>query len=221
MIEAVNSPQAPGGTGQTTPVRGRASGSGFAAAMSAATQAEEGASAAEERIERVRRAVRPPRGERWEPVAGRSDYADIVSGPRNGYFVNLQDGPRQGEVFHRVRKDGRELHIYGEGRDRTVIEVKRQEAKPEPGDVKPREGEAFEPVQGHRDYQRIEGGDRDDLFINVSGNERTGRAFSIEERDGQRFHVYGTGDNKLEIRVGWRNDSRDGDDSAAQQREDG
>ena len=220
MIEGVNSPQGVSGAGQSTPVRARAGGPGFAAAMSAATRAEEGASAAEQRIEEVRRKVRPPRGERWEPVAGRSDYADVVSGPRNGYFVNLQDGPRQGEVFHRVRKDGRELHIYGEGRDRTVIEVKRQDTKPDPDDVKPREGEAFEAVRGHRDYQRIEGGDRDDLFINLSGNERTGRAFSIEERDGQRFHVYGSGDNKLEIRVGWRDDARDRDDGRAQERED-
>jgi hypothetical protein len=220
VIEGVNSPQGAPGAGQSTPVRARAGGAGFAAAMSAAARSEEGATAAEERIERVRRAVRPPRGERWEPVAGRSDYADVVSGPRNGYFVNLQDGPRQGEVFHRVRKDGREFHVYGEGRDRTVIEVRRQDTKRDPDDVKPREGEAFEPVQGHRDYQRIEGGDRDDLFINLSGNDRTGRAFCIEERDGQRFHVYGSGDNALEIRVGWRRDARDGDDSRPQERED-
>lgn len=201
MIEGVGTPQ-----GATRADAGRPGGSppragaSFAAAMSAAT-------AAEERIERLRRELRPPRGERWEPVPGTSSYADIVSGPRNGWFINLQEGPRQGELFHRIRKDGREFHVYGEGADRKVIEVRRREEKPDAAEVRPREGETFERVGRHRDYKRIEGGERDDLFINTSGNERTGRTFEIEERDGQRFHVYGSGDNALEIRVGWRRDA--------------
>lgn len=201
MIEGVGTPQ-----GATRADAGRPdgaaprAGASFEAAMSAAT-------AAEERIERLRRELRPPRGERWEPVPGTSSYADIVSGPRNGWFVNLQEGPRQGELFHRIRKDGREFHVYGEGADRKVIEVRRREEKRDPADVRPREGETFERVGGHRDYKRIEGGERDDLFINTSGNERTGRTFEIEQRDGQRFHVYGSGDNALEIRVGWRRDA--------------
>lgn len=209
MIEGINPPQ---GAERARPAAAaasqRAGGSNFAAAMSAA-------SAAEERLERVRREVRPPRGERWEVVPGRSDYADVVSGPRNGWFVNLQEGPRQGEVFHRIRKDGREFHVYGEGRDRKTIEVKPRGRDADA--VRPREGETFEAVTGHRDYRRIEGGKRDDRFINLSGNERTGRAFRIDERDGQRFHLYGTGENALEIRVG----SRRGGGADAQEREDG
>ena len=210
MIEGVDS-------GRTAGVAagGKAPAAGAQARPAASFQAVMSeASAAEERMETVRRKVRPPRGERWEAVPGRSDYADVVSGPRNGYYVNLQDGPRQGQVFHMVRKDGRELHIYGEGRDRQVIEVARSVGgdRPvrDPDKVRPREGETFEPVAGHRDYRRIEGGERDDLFVNTSGNERTGRTFRIDERDGGRFHVYGSGPNALEIRVGWRRERETG-----------
>lgn len=174
--------------------------SNFAAVLSDATDATA------DRFERLRRELRAPKGERWEAVPGHSDYADIISGPRNGSYINLTDGPHRGEVFHRIRKDGREYHVYGEGRSREVVEVKRRdvESRRDPERVRPREGEEFESVTGHRDYQRIEGGARDDLFINLSGNERTGRAFDIVERDGNRYHVYGEGDNKLEIRVGLR-----------------
>ncbi|MEX2196728.1 MAG: hypothetical protein WD844_15715 [Thermoleophilaceae bacterium] len=213
MIEGVNASRGATGADTGRAAAGAAPGSvpDFGAVMSAA-------SAAEERMERVRREVRPPRGERWEVVPGRADYADVVSGPRNGHFVNLQEGPRQGEVFHRIRNDGREFHVYGEGRDRKTIEVKPRDR--DPADVRPREGETFEAVQGHRDYKQIDGGDRDDLFINTSGNDRTGRAFSIDERDGQRFHVYGTGENALEIRVGWRDDAQKREDGDAQERAD-
>jgi hypothetical protein len=198
MIEPVQASAArPAASGGSTQAR---SSTDFAAVMAGATDSTA------ERFERLQRQLRTPRGERWEAVPGHSDYADIVSGPRNGYFVNIGDGPRRGEVFHRIRKDGHEYHVYGEGRSREVVEVKRRDVDEarDPSDVRPREGEAFEAVTGHRDYQRIEGGARDDLFINLSGNERTGRAFDIVERDGNRYHVYGEGDNKLEIRVGFR-----------------
>ena len=172
----------------------------FAAVLSDASDATA------DRFERLQRELRAPRGERWEAVPGHSDYADIVSGPRNGWFINLSDGPRRGELFHRIRKDGRELHVYGEGRNREVVEVERRDVveRRDPERVRPRDGETFEAVTGHRDYRRIEGGERDDLYINLSGNERTGRAFEIVERDGHRYHVYGEGDNRVEVRVGWR-----------------
>lgn len=201
MIDPVQPTQArPAAAGE--PRRPTASGD-FAAVLSDATA---------DRFDRLRRELRPPKGERWEAVPGRSDYADVISGPRNGSFINLGDGPRRGEVFQRIRKDGREYHVYGEGRDRQVIEVKRR--GPDPERVRPREGETFADVTGHRDYRRIEGGDRDSRYINVSGNERTGRDFEIVERSGRRYHVYGEGDRKLEIRVGLRGRSgRDGDKS--------
>lgn len=202
MIESIQASTArPVQHGASTAAR---TATNFATAMASATDATA------DRFGQLQRKLRVPKGEKWEAVPGRSDYADIVSGPRNGFFINIGDGPRRGEVFSRIRKDGREYHVYGEGRSREVVEVKRRDVDttPKPGDVKPREGETFEAVTGHRDYRRIEGGDRDDRFINLSGNERTGRAFEIVERDGNRYHVYGAGDNKLEVRVGWR-DKRD------------
>lgn len=198
MIEPVQtSPARPVAQGGSAPARAPGN---FAAVLSDASDATA------DRFERLRRELRAPRGERWEAVPGHSDYADIISGPRNGSYINIGDGPRRGEVFQRVRRDERDYHVYGEGRNREVVEVKRSDAEPrrDPERVRPREGETFEAVTGHRDYQRIEGGARDDLFINLSGNERTGRAFEIVERDGHRYHVYGEGDSTLEIRVGWR-----------------
>jgi hypothetical protein len=184
----------------------------FAAVLSDASDATA------DRFERLRRELRVPKGERWEAVPGHSDYADIVSGPRNGSYVNLADGPRRGDVFQRILKDGREYHVYGEGHRREVVEVERRGVEPrrrDPERVRPAEGETFEAVTGHRDYQRIEGGARDDHFINLSGNERTGRAFNIVERDGHRYHVYGEGDDKVEIMVGLRRRPAAGGDPPA------
>ena len=51
-------------------------------------------------------------------------YADILSGPRNGYYINLQQGSvREGEVFHIVKRGGKEFHVYGEGDDKVWVEV--------------------------------------------------------------------------------------------------
>jgi hypothetical protein len=66
----------------------------------------------------------PPKGETWGPVKDKLAYADILSGPRNGYYVNLQQGSvREGEVFHIVKRAGKEFHVYGEGDDKVWVEV--------------------------------------------------------------------------------------------------
>jgi hypothetical protein len=182
---------------------GPAGGLTFASVHAEAVASSGGRGLTEARLEELRRRLDPPRGERWEPVPGRSDYADVVSGPRNGFYVNLSPGPRQGQVFHIVRRDGRELHVYGEGANRRTIDVGPARA-PDPERIRPREGEEFEAVPGHTRYKKIEGGPRDDLYINLSGNERTGRAFQIVERDGRRFHVYGEGRGRIEVEVGRR-----------------
>lgn len=66
-----------------------------------------------------------PKGERTQKVAGHS-YAEIISGPRNGMFINDTGGKRDGEAFLIVKRDGREFHIYGSGKDRAVYEVGRR-----------------------------------------------------------------------------------------------
>jgi hypothetical protein len=65
-----------------------------------------------------------PKGERTQKVAGHG-YVEIVSGPRNGMFINNTGGKRDGEAFLIVKRHGREFHVYGTGADRAVYEVGR------------------------------------------------------------------------------------------------
>jgi hypothetical protein len=66
-----------------------------------------------------------PKGERTQKVSGH-DYVEIISGPRNGMFINNTGGKRDGEAFLIVKRAGREFHIYGSGSDRAVYEVGRK-----------------------------------------------------------------------------------------------
>jgi hypothetical protein len=62
----------------------------------------------------------PAKGEKWELVAG-ANYADIIGGPRNGLFVNISGGVRDGMAFQLVKKSGKWWHVYGTGKDRQWI----------------------------------------------------------------------------------------------------
>jgi hypothetical protein len=68
-----------------------------------------------------------PKGERTEKVEGHH-YMEIVSGPRNGMFINNSGNSRDGDAFVIVKRHGREFHIYGSGADRNVYEVGRERA---------------------------------------------------------------------------------------------
>ena len=68
-----------------------------------------------------------PKGERTEKVEGHH-YMEIVSGPRNGMFINNSGNTRDGDAFVIVKRHGREFHIYGSGADRNVYEVGRERA---------------------------------------------------------------------------------------------
>jgi hypothetical protein len=129
----------------------------------------------------------PPKGETWGPVDGHTDYADILSGPRNGFYVSLT-GPRKGQAFEVVHKHGKTFHVYGEGAHKKWVGV-----PPDPADLKPPKGETWNTVDHHSDYKKISGGKRADQFINLSGNARTGEAFKISHHDGKTWHVYGNG----------------------------
>src|SRR4051794_8202769 len=50
-------------------------------------------------------------------------YAEILTGPRAGMYLNTSGGSRDGEAFILVKHDGREDHIYGTGADRKGITV--------------------------------------------------------------------------------------------------
>ena len=49
------------------------------------------------------------------------NYAEILTGPRAGMYLNTSGGARDGEAFVLVKHDGREDHIYGTGKDRKVV----------------------------------------------------------------------------------------------------
>jgi hypothetical protein len=59
--------------------------------------------------------------ERTAKVDGHTDYVEVMSGPRNGMFINRSGNARDGEAFVLVKRKDHELHIYGTGKDRRVI----------------------------------------------------------------------------------------------------
>lgn len=66
------------------------------------------------------------KGETITPVEGRP-YAEITSGPRSGMYINTGDNARRGEAFVLAERAGVEHHIYGSGKDREVIPVRRRD----------------------------------------------------------------------------------------------
>jgi len=68
-------------------------------------------------------AKKAPKGEKTAPVKGHA-YADITTGPRNGMYVNTSGNKRDGQAFVLVKRDGKEYHIYGSGKDRLVVCLK-------------------------------------------------------------------------------------------------
>ena len=82
-------------------------------------------------------AKRAPKGERSKPVEGHA-YADITKGPRNGMFINTSGNKRDGQAFVLVKRDGKEFHIYGSGKDRLVVCLKRKEDADETASAKTR-----------------------------------------------------------------------------------
>jgi hypothetical protein len=66
-----------------------------------------------------------PKSERTQKVDGHN-YVEIISGPRNGMFINNTGEERDGKAFLIVKRHGREFHIYGSGDERKVFEVGRK-----------------------------------------------------------------------------------------------
>ena len=98
----------------------RTSGASFAEAHAAAVQDSEAKDTTT-----TAAASAAPTGERTQKVDGHN-YVEVVSGPRNGMFINNTGGKRDGEAFLIVKRHGREFHIYGTGHDRAVYEVGRK-----------------------------------------------------------------------------------------------
>lgn len=70
----------------------------------------------------------PPKGEQWAPVEGHSNYADILGGKRNGLYVNISGGIRDGMAFQIVKKGDKVFHVYGTGKDKQMIQVEPKES---------------------------------------------------------------------------------------------
>ena len=64
--------------------------------------------------------TKAPKNETVKQVEGRA-YADILTGSRNGLYLNTSGNVRDGDVFTLVKREGREFHVYGTGKDRQVI----------------------------------------------------------------------------------------------------
>jgi len=99
----------------------RTTGASFAAAHTAAVRGTEDKNAT------ATASTSAPKGEKTQKVDGHH-YVEIISGPRNGMFINNSGNGRDGDAFVIVKRDGREFHIYGTGTDRAVYEVGRDRA---------------------------------------------------------------------------------------------
>jgi hypothetical protein len=154
-------------------------------------------------------------------------YVEITSGKREGMFVNTSGNVRNGEAFVVVRKNGKEYHIYGTGKDRLVVGFHMPKGSsdetggttaPTGGtgstggssaggteDLKLRKGEKIEPVDGHA-YAEIVSGPRAGMYINTSGNSRHGEAFVLVEKADFNYHIYGSGDDRTVVRAAKRDD---------------
>jgi hypothetical protein len=191
MIQSVDNSSAQASSASSKSAKTHADGgTSFASALASAQSGSNGlgTSASHGTITGdLRTDLLPPKGETWGPVPGHADYADILSGPRDGFYVSLS-GPRKGQAFVITHSHGKTFHVYGEGRNKITVPV-----PTDPASLKPPKGETWTAVANHHDYKRIEGGNRADQYVNLSGNQRTGESFKIEHHGGKTWHVYAGG----------------------------
>jgi hypothetical protein len=163
--------------------------------------------------EAVPAGVKLRKGEKIEHVEGHA-YHEVTAGAREGMFINTSGNVRNGQAFVLVRKNGKEYHIYGTGKDRLVVgfhvpkaaDDKAETPAADLSDIKLRKGEKLEPVEGHA-YAEIVSGPRSGMYINTSQNSRRGEAFVLVEKADFNYHIYGTGSDRQVIRAA----KRDGD----------
>jgi hypothetical protein len=123
MTHAVAATSAPATTAETQRTRaGRTDGASYAEFQAAAAKDSDKTSSSDAKTSAS--SGDAPKNERTQAVKGHS-YKEIVSGPRNGMFINNTGNRRDGEAFLIVKRHGREFHIYGTGEERKVYEVGR------------------------------------------------------------------------------------------------
>jgi hypothetical protein len=67
------------------------------------------------------------KGETLTKVDGHQ-FARIKGGTRDDMCINLSGNVRSGQAFDLISRGGHEFHVYGTGKDRTVVEVGKQAA---------------------------------------------------------------------------------------------
>ena len=154
------------------------------------------------------RTTQMPDGEKWRPVKGHDDYAEIVAGDRKGQFVNLNRGARRGDAFTIEERDGKSVHVYkkDDGSELVIPIEDNKEARAagtRRSSLEPPKGETWAPVKDHQSYADILSGPRNGYYVNLQqGSVREGQVFHIVKRGGKEFHVYGEGENKTWVEVG-------------------
>jgi hypothetical protein len=150
--------------------------------------------------------------ETTKPVEGES-YAEILTGPRAGMYVNTSGNARDGEAFILVKgENGKpDQHIYGTGKDRKVVSsggepsssADKTSGDKTSGDKssatsKAPSNETVKQLEG-RGYADILTGSRNGLYLNTSGNVRDGQVFTLVKKEGRQYHIYGTGEDRQVI----------------------
>ncbi len=147
--------------------------------------------------EKSGKADKAPKGEVTRKVDGR-EYVEVMSGPRNGMFINKSGNDRDGQAFVRKRGAEFDLHIYGTGPNREIVKVPHNGAAAK---------ETTAPVDG-RPYAEVTSGPRNGMYVNTTSNERSGEAFVLVKRDDRDLHIYGSGKDRRVI-VSWHKDRDD------------
>jgi hypothetical protein len=162
-----------------------------------------------------------PDGEKWKPVKGHDDYAEIIAGDRKGQFVNLNRGARRGDAFTIEERDGKSVHVYKkDDGSELVIPIEDDKNARAAGSrtsaKEPPKGETWAPVEGHQSYADILSGSRNGYYVNIQqGSSREGDVFHIVKKGGKEYHVYGTGDDKTMVEVGAKKKTKAADTTAA------
>ena len=167
---------------------------------------------------RVANRMTPPDGEKWRPVKGHDEYAEIIAGPRKGQYVNLTRGDRRGEAFTIEEREGKKVHVYKrDGKDMLVqLEEEAKAASNRGRRPTPEKGETWAPVEGKPNYADILSGKRNGYYVNlVQGSVREGDIFHIVKRGDRTYHVYGEGKDKTWVEVGPNKRKKDDDAAPA------
>ena len=123
MIDSVNASTAAAGArlSQTTSPAARAISTGGA---SFAGELARFVTASTESVKPVSR----PDNEQTKKISGHP-YSRIENGDDKGLYLNqLAGSPRAGAVFELVERDDRVFHVYGTGKEKLVVEVKKKGA---------------------------------------------------------------------------------------------